>query len=138
MKLNELMPISDSYTDEVLTASNAIKYANEAVAFINTKLKTSLPFFSNVTTDYTALSESWARRLFVPYLNYSVKMNDASLTEAAEYKQAFMLAFVDFQSSYLDDLDEEYQPENLPGVYMIDTSDAIDTGFFGSNRGGGL
>jgi hypothetical protein len=139
MKLSAIMSISDSYTDEVVTGTNALLYANEAIAFINTKLGVNLPFFVSTTAEYTALSESWCRRLIVTYLNYSVKMNDSSLNEAAEYKNSFYEAFTDLSSVYLEAIDILYLPTTLSNVYVLDTSDAVDTGwFFNSGNRGGL
>lgn len=139
MKLSDMMTVSDSYTDEVLTSGNALKYSNEAVARINTKFSIALPFFADTTTDYDALNESWCRRLYVTYMNYAVKMNDSSLNEAMMYKNEFDIALQEFGAIYLDLLDAEYIGDgNVPGVYQIDTSDAVDSGWFTNNGRGGL
>jgi hypothetical protein len=139
MKLSALMSISDAYTDEVLTTTKAVLYANEAVAKLNTKFGIELPFFEDTTTDYDALDESWSRRLFVTYLSYAVKMNDSSLNEASMYLNQFEMAMMDFEGVYIDVLDSEYLTGNVNGVETMDTSDAVDTtGWFYNNGRGGL
>jgi hypothetical protein len=138
MKLSAIMSVSDSYTDEVVSTTNALLYANEAVALINTKCSIELPFFADTTTDYTALSESWLRRLLVTYLNYSVKMNDSSLNEASMYRTSFYEALMDFSAIYMNIVDEAYMDTTLSGVETMDTSDAVDTGWFSNNGRGGL
>lgn len=146
MKLSELITISDSYTDEVLTSTKGILYANEVVAKINSKYGLDLPFFENATDDWTfldpdtdlavaVLPPTWMRRLFVPWMNYSVKMNDSSLNEAAEYKSEFFEAMMDFGENYLNILDEYFLTGDMNGVYTINTTGAVDPGWY-YNRGG--
>lgn len=149
MKLSTLISISDSYTDEVLSTTKAILYANEVIAIINSKFALELPFFTDTATEYTytdpetnteqpVLNDTWMRRLFVPYLNYSVKMNDSSLNEAAEYKSNFYEALTEFGDKYLDILDDALLTGDLAGYYTIDTTNAIDPGWFNSRGLGGL
>lgn len=138
MKISELMSISDSYTDEVVTSSEALLYANEAISYVNTKLGIELPMFSDVTTSYSAISDSWQRRLIVTWMNYSVKMKDSSLNEAGEYKSSFFDAFSDFAAVFLDIVSTDYLPAELSGVYTIDTTGAIDSGWFYNGSRGGL
>lgn len=137
MLLSKIISISNAYTDESVTTANALLFVNEAIALLNTKYKILLPFFEDATTDYDALGESWIRRILVNYVNYGVKMNDTSLQEADRYKAAFDLAVIDFASNYLDELDPEYLGETMNNVYTIDTTNAIDMGWFtGRGRGG--
>jgi hypothetical protein len=138
MKLSDLIAISDSYTDEVLSTTSALLYANEVVAKINTKFRIILPYFTDATTAYTALDEGWLRRLFVPWLNYSVKMNDSSLNEAQRWQMEFMEALAEFAGEYLDILDEQYLTGDMVGVYQMDTSGAIPTGWFNGKGSRGL
>lgn len=137
MKLTDMMKISDSYTDETVTQTNALNYANKGIALINTSCGTVLPFITNASTDYTALNESWVYRLFISYMNYSVKLNDSSLNEANTYRIEFEVALADFSSKFLDVLDEAYTGGQL-GYYLMDTSEAIDSAFWNGSRGGGL
>lgn len=137
MTLDDIMKISNSYTDEVVTAANAIRYANEGIALINSKHSLDLPYFDDTTTEYIALNDTWLRRLIVPYLNYSVKMNDSSLNEAAEYKNTFYEATVDFGNVFLDIIAPEYLGDAV-GVYEIDTQSAVNMGWFYNRGTGGL
>ena len=85
-----------------------------------------------------------------PYLSYGIKMNDSALSEANIYLDEFYKALNSFKDS-IGTLVEQYEngdTENglsgeyinsigYGGVYGIDTSDAINIGFFGSNGNGG-
>lgn len=137
MTLDEIIKISNSYTDEVVTVSNAIRYANEGVALINSKYSTDLPYFEDTTTEYLGLNDTWLRRLIVPFVNYSVKMNDSSLNEAMEYKNTFYEALVDFGNVFLDILDADYLGDAV-GVYEINTDNALTFGWFSRRGSGGL
>lgn len=137
MTLDELIKVSNSYTDEVLSGAEAIRFANEGLSLINSKFSINLSFFEDITTEYVGLSDTWLRRLLVPYLNYSVKMKESSLNEAAEYKNTFYEAISDFNNVYLEILDEEYLGEAV-GAYEMDTVDAVNMGWFSRRGSGGL
>ena len=76
-------------------------------------------------------------------------MNDSSLTEADRYLDEFYRALTNFKD-ILGTLVESYDPEvensgvspdmisdiGFGGVYQIDTSNAVNLGFFGRNTGG--
>ena len=84
--------------------------------------------------------------------SYGVKMNDSSLSEADRYLDEFYRALDNFKQA-LGDLVSSYDPndstgnsgispdlvkqEGFGGVYNIDTSNAIDVGFFGADSNGG-
>ena len=126
---------SDAFTDETVTNDFSMRYANQAISHINTALRVNLPFFTDLTTDYVALSDSWLMRLVGNYISYGVKMNDSSLEEAKEYKILFLEAVAELESVSDTAIDDIYKDDTTGGVYQIDTSKAINFGWFGSERG---
>jgi len=146
MIITELMTRSDNFTDEQVSVSMAQSYIDEAIAIINTELNLHLPFV-DLTSSYSALNDSWQIRLFLPYLNYGVKMNDTSLTEAQFYKNAFDYALEALRISVSTAVPEEYQgsdngdgtynTDGIGGAYVMDTSGAIpNPGWFANSDGG--
>lgn len=136
MKLSELIKMSDAFTDETVTTQNAINYANKGIAAVNTRLGIALPFFTDTSTDYTALTPSWLLTLVGTYINYAVKLNDSSLNEADRYKAEFNDALSVFSGEYTKFVAEAYL-NGQTGVYQIDTQEAIDWGIW-TPRGGNL
>lgn len=149
MTISELTSLSNSFTDESVLISNCINYANAAIAIINNEVNLILPFFemdtNSSTVDYTALPKQWQISLIGNYINYSVKLNDSSMTEAKEYKTNFYDALSRFkeQAGGVDStgasiISDAYKGEGFGGVYTLDTSGAIDMGWFGPRTGGGF
>jgi hypothetical protein len=81
MTITEITRIANNYTDEVFATSVCLDFANEAIAKINVALGATLPYM-NLTSDYTALDEQWIRTVIVPYVSYSIKLNDGSINES--------------------------------------------------------
>jgi hypothetical protein len=81
MTITEITRIANNYTDEVFTTSVCLDYANEAIAKVNVTLGATLPYM-DLTSDYTALDEQWIRTVIVPYVSYSIKLNDGSINES--------------------------------------------------------
>jgi hypothetical protein len=81
MTITEITRIANNYTDEVFATSVCLDFANEAIAKINVSLGATLPYM-NLTSDYTALDEQWIRTVIVPYVSYSIKLNDGSINES--------------------------------------------------------
>lgn len=131
MKLSTLMSYSDSFTDETQTSANALAYANEGIAMINTKCSLKLPFFTSIDEEYDSLPDSWVLRFILNYMNYGVKMNDSSLNEAYEYKNKFDLAIYDFNGMNKSAIvDATLIDNDSKSIFMIDTSNAINVGWF--------
>lgn len=136
MKLKQIMSWSDGYTDEVLSSNQALGYANKTIADINTTFNISLPFIETVDTDYTAITDSWFVKFMTPALSYGIKMNDGSLTEAQEYKNDLAMAFYDFES--VDKslvVEAEFITGSSTTIHQMDTSNAIDIGWFSHGKG---
>lgn len=133
MKLEALVLQSDAYTDEAISSANAVRYANKAVAVINSRLNTTLPFFVSHSVEYEALNDTWLMRLIVPYLNYSIKMNDSSSSEAGHYYQEFLEALSEFEEKFYEVLDPSYT-ENVSGNIYLGTVRNPNKGWFPGAR----
>ena len=132
MTLKEIMTWSDGYTDEVLTEAMALGFANRTIAVINTNFNLELPFITDVDVDYTALNDNWFVRFMIATLSYGIKMNDGSITEAQEYKNDLEVAMYDFEATDKTVVvGEDYVGDGPYTVEQIDTSYAIDIGWFG-------
>lgn len=150
MTLSEILKNSQFSTDESIDQDNSINTANRALAIINTECKTTFPKIESLNEPYTVMPSSWLFALLSPYISYTIKMNDSSITEANMYLDEFYRALSNFKDS-LGTLIEEYDdtdPESgIPpeyimqtgfgGVYQIETSYAMNTGWFTNDGNGG-
>lgn len=132
MNLQAITDAANAFTDESFKATIVIHYVNEAIGMINAEVKATLPFFQNSTSDYTALSETWIRTLFIPYASYGIKQNDGSLNEASIFLRSFNTAFMQFLQAKTLAIPLAYQSEDFGGIYVIDPSNAINIGWFHS------
>ena len=130
MKLSKIMPYSEILTDEVQINSFALSFGNKAIAKINIECGLLLPFMETVDDDYTAMPDSWFVELLTTYLSYGIKMNDASLTEAREYRLDFETALARFKDISRNLVAEEFWDALTPKSYQIDTSNAVDIGWW--------
>lgn len=149
MRIDEIRTASDSFTDEVCTDTWCRTFINEAIAAINMNLGISLPLLGGSELEYKTeyLPNTWQQALFVNYVNYGVKMNDTSLNEADRYLQKFN-DYLQLLKSQITDVvaDEFLKPDGkgnndgvvgVGGVYGLDTSSAIDWGWFSNHGRGG-
>lgn len=150
MKLADIIKNSNIFTDESFSVENMVSFANRAISRINGECNTNFPFYTDSTTVYTAIPATYQLDMISPYLSYGVKMNDSSLSEANMYLDDFYKAlnlFKDRIGSLVEayekgDTDNGISGEYINtigygGVYGIDTSNAVNIGFFGSNGNGG-
>lgn len=129
------MSWSDGYTDEVQTTTLALGYANKTIAHINTTFNMTLPFITNVETDYTALNDNWFVRFMIASLSYGIKMNDGSISEAQAYANDLSESMYDFEGiDKTTAVQVAYLPDAGSSIYIIDTTNAIDIGWFGSGN----
>lgn len=152
MSLDDVIANSEFFTDENHETVNYLSLGNKAIAIINTECKTLFPRVTESNTLYTYMPKDWFFALLSPYMSYGVKMNDSSLTEAEMYLEEFYRALGNFKDN-LGTLVASYDPddttgdsgispdlvkdEGFGGVYEIDTSNAINMGFFGNDGNGG-
>lgn len=150
MTLKDIVTNSQFFTDETINSINYLSVANKAIAIINTECKTLFPRIENDSVAYRYMPKDWLFTLLSPYISYAIKMNDSSLSEADRYLDEFYRALNNFKD-ILGTLVESYD-ENVPdsgispdmlsdigfgGVYQIETSSAINLGFFGNTGNGG-
>lgn len=150
MTLADIIKNSSIFTDENLSVEDLISIANRAISRVNTECKTLFPFYEDSTSEYTAIPAIWQFDIISPYLSYGIKMNDSSLSEADRYLDEFYKALNNFKDN-LGSLVDAYEKGDAVngvsgeyindigygGVYAMDTSGAINLGFFGSNGNGG-
>lgn len=150
MTLQDIITNSQFFTDETIVQINSLSVANKALSIINTECNTLFPFMESLNAMYSYMPSNWLFALLSPYLSYAIKMNDSSLTEADRYLDEFYRALNNFKdklgsllASYDGtDPDSGISPdmvvkEGLGGVYEIDTSNAINIGWFGDAGNGG-
>ena len=150
MTLKDIVTNSQFFTDESISNVNYLSVANKAIAIINTECKTLFPRIEDDAVAYTHMPKDWLFALLSPYISYAIKMNDSSLSEADRYLDEFYRALGNFKD-ILGTLVDSYDPENpdsgissdmiseigFGGVYQIDTSNAINIGYFGGNGSAG-
>ena len=134
MLLKEIYESSNYVTDEEMSSSQAVNAANSAIAEVNTKIGTKLPFYTDEnyqTIPYDKFSDSWQLRLIEPYLSYSIASNDSDINARDFHYNRFLTALKEFQVSGIesiktDDVDEEGNPIDYIGtskrVVKIDAS----------------
>jgi hypothetical protein len=150
MTLKNITDNSAIFTDEKFSEANLLSLAKKAIARINTECKTLFPFYNSINETYTALPDIWQLDLLSPYISYGIKMNDSSLSEADRYLDEFYRILNNFKDNLGALVDKYDQGDEINGissefidnvgfggVYGIDTSGAINIGFFGNNSNGG-
>ena len=152
MTIDDIIANSEFFTDENAETVNYLSLGNKAIAIINTECKTKFPRVTASDVPYTYMPKDWLFALLSPYMSYGVKMNDSSLTEAEMYLEEFYRALGNFKDN-LGSLVASYDPDDTSGesgvspdlinedgfggVYPIDTSNAINIGFFGDDGNAG-
>ena len=124
MVLNDIVSNSNYVTDEELNDNNLVGMANSAIAEVNSKCSTNLPFFvqDNVsTTPYIAIKSSWLLRLIEPYLSYSIAANDTNSNDRDFHYNRFLQAINEFKENGLGD------------ILLIDPTTGEETDYAGSS-----
>lgn len=114
MILSDVVANSNYVTDEELVDANLVGLSNTALAEVNSKCKTNLPFFTNENvseTEYTIIPDFWVLRLIEPYLAYGIAANDTDTNARDFHYNRFLQALNDFKSNGTDSIVEEYDPE---------------------------
>ena len=134
MLLNDIVANSNYVTDEELIEANLVGISNSAIAEVNSKCSTNLPFFvdDNVsTTPYNAITASWTLRLIEPYLAYSIASNDTDTNARDFHYNRFLVAIDDFKNNGMDSIlkvdPETGEPTGYEGtsdnMVKVDASD---------------
>ena len=123
MTLTEMTNAANSYTDENYKATQSLYFVNEAIGLINAELGCELPFIDSVNSEYLGLSETWIRQLLIPYIAYSIKINDGSLQEASMFLRGFENGLQRLYNNKDTAIDSDYQGPNFGNpVVQIDYS----------------
>ena len=124
MILNDIVDNSNYVTDEELNDNNLVGMANSAIAEVNSKCSTNLPFFveDNISTiRYMAVTGSWLLRLIEPYLSYSIAANDTNSNDRDFHYNRFLQAI------------DEFKENGLDSILTIDPITGEETGYAGSS-----
>lgn len=136
-----LKGITDSvgiFTDENFQSEDLLIFANRGIAKINNSCKTKFADYVSITDDYKDFPDQWQKDLIGNYIAYGIKMNDTSLTEADRYLKEFYDSLKDFKENLgtlveSEEIDvSKVELDGFGGVYGIDTSNAINVGWFGN------
>lgn len=130
MTLNDITTLANNVTDENYSPQIIIGFVNHAIARINATLDSTLPVFTAIDVDYTALNDNWIRLLFVTYASYAIKANDGSLNEADRFRQEFEGNFRLLEENRFKAIPTAYQGTQFGGVYRMDTSLGVNVGWF--------
>jgi len=122
MNLTQMTQVANAYTDENMRVNQTLFFANEAIGTINAELDCELPFIESASNDYIALSETWIRQVLIPYISYSIKMNDASLQEAGVFYNSYEQGLERLKNKRKTAIPKDYQKESFSGVWRIDYS----------------
>lgn len=150
MTLQTITDNSAVFTDESFDDEDLISLANKGISRINNECGTLFPYYKGMNDSYNAFPDNWQLDLVSNYVSYGIKMNDSSLTEANMYLDEFYKVLSSFKDK-LGTLVENYENGNesngispdyidqtgFGGIFGIDTSGAVNIGFFGSNSNGG-
>jgi hypothetical protein len=116
MTITEITRIANNYTDEVFTNLVCLDFANEAIAKINVALGAALPDMT-ASADYTALASQWIRTVVVPYVSYSIKLNDGSINESqVNFLQRFEQGMRELRKNKKQAITENYRGDNFGGI----------------------
>lgn len=124
MLLKKIYESSNYLTDEEATTNQVVNSANGAIAEINTKVGTKLPFYASANyqeESYDKFGDSWQLRLIEPYLSFSIAANDTDIDARDFHYNRFLAALKEFQISGIDsiktdDVDEEGNPIDYKGT----------------------
>lgn len=125
MILNDIVSNSNYVTDEELNDANLVGMANSAIAEVNSKCSTALPFFidENISSvPYNAITSSWLLRLIEPYLSYSIAANDTDSDMRDFHYNRFLQAV------------NEFKENGLSSILEIDPETGEETGYAGDSE----
>ena len=150
MSLDSIIKNSAVFTDENFSFDKCLSIANRAISRINTDCKTLFPKYISLNAIYNSFPDDWQMELISSYLSYGIKMNDSARNEGRDYLEEFSRSLLNFKSelgtlliNYTEgDIVNGVNPEivkkeGFGGVYGLETSGAINVGFFGYNGNGG-
>ena len=122
--LSKLTSMANNDTDETFATTVTVDYFNSAISEINATLHSILPTIDVAvpaysTTVYTALDDKWLITVVLPYIDYRIKMNDASLSEADRYKAIYQSGLIVLKRNKKVAIAEDYRDEGFLNAYRI-------------------
>lgn len=124
MVLINIVKNSNYITDEEIIDSNIVGITNSAIAEINSRCSTNLPFATNdnlQTISYIAMTDTWQLRLFEPYISYSIAANDGDVNNRDFHYNRFLQAL------------SEFKENGLGSILETDPGTGEDTGYAGNS-----
>lgn len=118
MTLTELITIANNYTDENMTSGVLLGFTNVGISRINTSIGSKLPLF-DTAGEYTALSDDWLHVVVIPYVCWSIKMNDSSLNEADAYLSQFYQGLEELRKNKSKVISELHQGEGFNRIFKV-------------------
>lgn len=119
MTITEIATLANNYTDENFADNIVLGYANIAISKINIAVRSKLPLFSSTSEDYITLGVDWIHSIVVPYVCWSIKMNDSSLNEANAYLFQFQQGIQDLIKNKNTAIPKENQGGGFSSVHVI-------------------
>lgn len=119
MTVNEITAVANNYTDENFNSSVTLDYVNSGLSQINLYLKSKLPLTEDVTAEYEALDDTWLMSTVVPYVCWSIKMNDGSLNEASMFFAQYSRALEELKRNKKNAIAKEYQGDGFKQAVRI-------------------
>ena len=114
METVRIIEVVNMLSDEQEPAANVLEYLNDAIARINIKLKSNLPYLTLDPGDTPIFPEKWQRALLIPFGVGRIKQQDSSQFEYSDAYQEFEINLADMAVQY-----------EVPTVYKDDAADAL-------------
>lgn len=118
MTLSEIATLANNYTDENIRTNIIRGFVNTSLSRINAELKTKLPLI-NEGEDYTALGSDWIHTIVIPYVCWSIKMNDGSLNEARMYELQYRDGIELLKINKHKAIDKAYFKDGFENMYTL-------------------
>lgn len=118
MTLAEISQLANDYTDENFSTGMLRGFANTAISKINVTVGAKLPLYDAVES-YTALSSDWQNAVVVPYMCWSIKMNDSSLNEAGVYLNQYRQGIEELKRNKKTAIDEVFHGDGFQTIHTI-------------------
>lgn len=118
MTLSEIATLANDYTDENIRTSIIRGFVNTSLSRINAELKTKLPLIDE-GEEYTALGSDWIHTIVIPYVCWSIKMNDGSLNEARMYELQYRDGIELLKINKHKAIDKAYFKDGFENMYTL-------------------
>lgn len=126
MSLLEITEIANAYTDENFEEEDILKFVNTGISRVNVSIKANLPQFNiNEYDYYPYLDADWMNVVVIPFVCWSIKMNDGSLNEAREFQTQFRLGLEELQKNKKSAIPEKWQGTGFTNEYQVNAYDKM-------------